>query len=152
MSDIPTSNYIIEQRLLTVYGRINFHKQGRQILLKISHRTRRRIILSWEWGSSNGSLGTLKACDACCKMCSNARQNCKCAGISYSTNANTSAESNKTLVATRYSNLEEKGDTCLNAIPTSLSMKPKRIQIPYILEFNPHPFYSFTGLKKSDAD
>jgi len=24
--------------------------------------------------------------------------------------------------------------------------------IPYILESNPHPFYSFRGLKKSDAD
>ena len=25
-------------------------------------------------------------------------------------------------------------------------------KIPYILESNPHPFYSFRGLKKSDAD
>jgi len=24
--------------------------------------------------------------------------------------------------------------------------------VPYILESNPHPFYSFRGLKKSDAD
>jgi hypothetical protein len=26
------------------------------------------------------------------------------------------------------------------------------IKLPYILESNPHPFYSFRGLKKSDAD
>ena len=44
-NDLMT-NYTIEQRLLTVYGSINFNKQGRQILLKISYRTRRRIILS----------------------------------------------------------------------------------------------------------
>jgi hypothetical protein len=25
-------------------------------------------------------------------------------------------------------------------------------EIPYILESNPHPFYSFRGLKKSDVD
>jgi len=24
--------------------------------------------------------------------------------------------------------------------------------LPYILESNPHPFYSFRGIKKSDAD
>ena len=26
------------------------------------------------------------------------------------------------------------------------------LEIPYILESNPHPFYSSRGLKKSDAD
>ena len=110
MSDIPTSNYTTEQRLLIVYGHINFHKQGRQIHLKISHRTRRRIILSREWRSSNGSLGKLKAYNVCCKMYSKVRQYFRCGGISYSTNINTSAVGNKTLVATRYSNLEEKDD------------------------------------------
>jgi len=25
-------------------------------------------------------------------------------------------------------------------------------ELPYILQSNPHPFYSFKGLKKSDAD
>lgn len=128
-SDIPKSNYTIEQRLLTVFGRINFHKQGRQIPLKISHRTRSRISLSWEGGNSNGSLGTLKVCDVRCKMCSKVGQYCRCAGNSYSTNVNNSAEGNKALVASRYSNLEEKGDICLNAISTTLSMKPERIQI-----------------------
>jgi len=129
MSDIPKSNYTIEQRLLTVLGRINFHKQGRQIPLKISHRTRSRISLSREGGNSNGSLGTLKVCDVCCKMCSKVGQYCWCAGNSYSASVNTSAEGNKALVATRYSNFEEKDDTCLNAISTTLSMKPERIQI-----------------------